>query len=68
MQFLAIVRYSHGGKMIHEFRCPLERKAFVKAVKIQDPAAKVKLKQRRDVDEAAPAGEAQWYGDNKAEG
>ena len=62
MQFLAIVRYSHGGKVIHEFRCPLARQRFVDSVKAQDPAAKIKLKQRTEPDECAPAGEAQWYG------
>jgi hypothetical protein len=35
--------------------------AFVKNLKTTDPQAKVKLKQRRDLDECAPAGEAQWY-------
>ena len=62
MQFLAIVRYSHGGKVTHEFRCPLERQRFVDSVKVEDPKAKVKLKQRPERDECAPAGEAQWYG------
>ena len=62
MQFLAIVRYSHGGKVTHEFRSPLERQAFVDSVKVQDPRAKIKLKQRTERDECAPAGEAQWYG------
>ena len=62
MQFLAIVRYSHGGKVTHEFRCPLERKAFVASVREQDPAAKIKLKQRPESDDCAPAGESQWYG------
>ena len=62
MQFLAIVRYSHGGKVTHEFRCPLERKAFVQSVREQDPAAKIKLKQRPEADDCAPAGESQWYG------
>jgi len=61
MKFLAIVRYSHGGRITHEFRCPLERRAFVRTVKQSDPQAKVKLKQRRDLDDMAPAGEAQWY-------
>ena len=61
MKFLAIVRYSHGGRITHEFRCPLERMAFVSTVKQTDPQAKVKLKQRRDLDDMAPAGEAQWY-------
>ena len=62
MQFLAIVRYSHGGKVTHEFRSPLERQKFVESVKAEDPAAKIKLKQRPESDECAPAGEAQWYG------
>ena len=62
MQFLAIVRYSHGGKITHEFRCPLERKAFVDNLNKQDPLAKVKLKQRREIEDFAPAGEEQWYG------
>lgn len=62
MKFLAIVRYSHGGKITHEFRCPLERQKFVEAVRAKDPAAKIRLKQRLELDECAPTGEAQWYG------
>ena len=61
MKFLAIVRYSHGGRITHEFRCPLERMAFVRNLKQTDPQARIKLKQRRDPDECAPAGEAPWY-------
>jgi len=61
MKFLVIVRYSHGGRITHEFRCPLERMAFVRSLKQTDPKAKVKFKQRRELDEVAPAGEAQWY-------
>jgi|GEM_PF-6505270 len=61
MKFLAIVRYSHGGRMTHEFRCPLERLAFVNNLMKTDPQASVKLKQRRELDEVAPAGEAEWY-------
>ena len=61
MKFLAIVRYSHGGRITHEFRCPLERMAFVWNLKQTDPQARIKFKQRRDPDECAPAGEAQWY-------
>jgi hypothetical protein len=62
--FLAIVKYSHGGRMIHEFRCPLERKAFVDTIRKQDPAARIKLRQRKDADETVPRDEAHWYGDN----
>jgi hypothetical protein len=60
--FLAIVKYSHGGKMTHEFRCPLERKRFVDNIRKQDPAARIKLRQRRETDEVVPQDEAQWYG------
>lgn len=62
MKFLAIVRYSHGGRIVHEFRCPLERKAFVESVRQNDPQARIRLKQRKDVDDAVPVDEAQWYG------
>ena len=62
MKFLAIVKYSHGGRMVHEFRCPLERKAFVDRLRQEDPQARVKLRQRKEVDEAVPVDEAQWYG------
>jgi hypothetical protein len=61
MQFLAIVRSSDGRKLTHEFRCPLERKAFVDQVLQQDPQAKIRLLVRKDSDDAAPADEAQWY-------
>jgi hypothetical protein len=62
--FLAIVKYSHGGRMIHEFRCPLERKNFVEKVRKEDPAARIKLRQRKDLDEAVPRDEVHWYGAN----
>jgi hypothetical protein len=62
MTFLAIVKYSHGGRMTHEFRCPLERKAFVDRLRQEHPRARVKLRQLKDIDEAVPADEAQWYG------
>ena len=62
MTFLAIVKYSHGGKVTHEFRCPLERKAFVDGIRQKDPAARIKLRQRKEIDEAVPHDEAQWYG------
>ena len=62
MMFLAIVKYSHGGRMVHEFRSPLERKTFVDKVRKEDPAARVKLRQRREIDEAVPQDEAHWYG------
>jgi hypothetical protein len=62
MMFLAIVKYSHGGKVTHEFRCPLERKAFVDGIRQKDPAARIKLRQRKEIDEAVPQDEAQWYG------
>ena len=62
MTFLAIVKYSHGGRMIHEFRCPLERKSFVDNVLKNDPQARIKLRQRKEFDEAVPKDEAQWYG------
>lgn len=61
MCFLAIIKTSDGRKMTHEFRCPLERKAFVDQILAQDPTAQIKLRQRKEVDEAAPADEAQWY-------
>ena len=64
MMFLAIVKYSHGGKVTHEFRCPLERKSFVEKVRKEDPTARIKLRQRKDLDEAVPRDEAHWYGDS----
>jgi hypothetical protein len=61
VRFLAIVSTSDGRKMTHEFRCPLERKAFVDQVLAHDPKARIKLRQRKEIDEVAPADEAQWY-------
>lgn len=62
MKFLAIVRYSHGGRITHEFRSPLERAVFVRTVKEKDPGAKVKLRLKQDLDDYPPPGEAEWFG------
>lgn len=61
MQFLAIVRYSHGARITHEFRCPLERAAFVRTVRKRDPKARIRLKLLNDIDDGPPADEAGWY-------
>ena len=39
MEFLAIVQYSHGGRITHEFRCPLERASFLTQLAEQEPEA-----------------------------
>jgi hypothetical protein len=62
MRFLAVVKYSHGGRMTHEFRCPLERAIFVCKVRTDDPGAKIKLRQRKEIDETVPRDEVHWYG------
>lgn len=67
MQFLAIVWYGHGHRMIHEFRCPLERRAFLKQLEKSDPKAVVKLRQVRDVDDYPPEDEAHWYQGRRAQ-
>ncbi|MBY0513156.1 MAG: hypothetical protein K2P78_04500 [Gemmataceae bacterium] len=61
MKFLAIVRYSHGGKIIHEFICPLERATFVRQQKQDDPKCRIKVKNLKDIDDDPPADEAHWY-------
>lgn len=61
MQFLAIVHYSHGGRITHEFRCPLERAAFVRTVRQRDPQAQVRLKFKKDIQDDPPPDEGQWY-------
>lgn len=61
MEFLAIVQYGHGGRITHEFRCPLERAAFLAQLAEQDPEAEVLHQDRTEPEDHPPIDEAHWY-------